>query len=734
MCSLSKATSTSSQTTVGSESNKQDMSPLSVDTEDSFSSLLEFASNNECKAFQTLVEKNPLAIDEVGLWYVRKKGSKQIVLEHRTPLMVAATYGSLDVIKFIISQPAVNVNLACGPDKCTALHCAASGGAVNAVDIVRLLLAVGADPNIKDANGQRAVDVIVAPPKVLGFKASLEEMLLSNVSDGSTGECKLRVSISSSNYSPSLSSSTDNGSPCSPSDLVSPMMSKFDDVPVGAISEKKEYPVDPSLPDIKNSIYSTDEFRMFSFKVRPCSRAYSHDWTECPFVHPGENARRRDPRKFHYSCVPCPDFRKGACRRADMCEYAHGVFECWLHPAQYRTRLCKDGTSCARRVCFFAHTPDELRPLYVSTGSAVPSPRSSAASAMDMAVALSLLPGSPSSASAMSPSAFNQPMSPAAFNQPMSPSGNSSHSSMAWPQPNVPTLHLPGSNMQSSRLRSSLSARDIPPEDLHLLQDMDAQQLLLNDWACLSQSRPSSLSLNRSGRPKTLTPANLEELFSAELGSSPRYADQASSAGAFSPSHRSAVLNQFQQQQNMLSPINTNVFSPKNGDHPLLQASYGVSSPGRMSPRSMEPISPMGSRPNAFAQREFQQQQQIRSLSSRDFGSNNVSMVESPVNNSWSKWSSPSGKVDWSVNGDEHSWLPRSSSFDLNKNGEEPDLSWVQSLVKESPPEMKDKLSAPVVSAAPSGEGLKSNSQVDSVDHTVLGAWLEQMQLDQLVV
>ncbi|KAA8544596.1 hypothetical protein F0562_022608 [Nyssa sinensis] len=84
---------------------------------------------------------------------------------------------------------------------------------------------------------------------------------------------------------------------------------------------------------------------MSSFKVRPCSRAYSHDWTECPFVHPRENARSRDPRKYHYSCVPCPNLRKGAYRRRDMCEYAHGAFECWLHQAQYRTRHCKDGTS-----------------------------------------------------------------------------------------------------------------------------------------------------------------------------------------------------------------------------------------------------------------------------------------------------------------------------------------------------------------------------------------------------
>ncbi|KAJ0502302.1 putative transcription factor C3H family [Helianthus annuus] len=665
MCSgpdQSKSGSSSTSKTEDKKPNKMVMSSLTVETEDSFSSLLEYAANNDFEGFKRSIEIDPSAIDEVGLWYVRKKGSKQIVLEHRTPLMVAATYGSVSVLKLIISQPKVDVNFSCGPDKCTALHCAASGGSVDAVEVVKLLLSVGADPNIEDANGHRPVDVIVVPPKLSGIRSSLEELLMNSSSDGS------------------------------------------------------------SLPDIKNSIYSTDEFRMFSFKVRPCSRAYSHDWTECPFVHPGENARRRDPRKFHYSCVPCPDFRKGACRRADMCEYAHGVFECWLHPAQYRTRLCKDGTSCARRVCFFAHTPEELRPLYVSTGSAVPSPRSSAAGAsvMDMAAALNLLPGSPSS-SVMSPS----------FSQQMSPSGNGGqHCSAGWSQPNVPTLHLPGSNLQSSRLRSSLNARDIPADDLSMLQDIDPQ--LLNDLACYSQSRPGSLSLNRSARSKTLAPANLEDLFSAELTSSPRFSDQAASPGVFSPSHKSAVLNQFQQQQSILSPINTNVFSPKNVDHTLLQASFSVSSPGRMSPRSIDPISPMGARLSAFAQRE-KQHQQLRSLSSRDLGTTNGQFnVGSPVNTptSWSKWGSPTGKVDWSVN-NEFGKLKRSSSFERDNNGvEEPDLSWVQSLVKESPPEMmKNKAAAPHSGngsgvAAPSGEG---------PDHSVLGAWLEQMQLDQLV-
>jgi hypothetical protein len=693
------------------------MNHLTVETEDTFASLLELAANNDVEGFKQSIERDLSCVDEIGLWYGRKKGSKQMVNEHRTPLMVASTYGSIDVIKVILSLSYVDVNRSCGVEKSTALHCAASGGAVNAVDVVKLLLAAGADCNLADANGHRPIDVIVVPPKLQDVRLVLKDLLAA---DGSHVEQNLRVSIATENSnSPPLSPSMENGSPLSGSD--SPTKAKLNDAPLA--SEKKEYPVDPSLPDIKNSIYSTDEFRMYSFKVRPCSRAYSHDWTECPFVHPGENARRRDPRKFHYSCVPCPDFRKGACRRGDMCEYAHGVFECWLHPAQYRTRLCKDGTNCARRVCFFAHTVEELRPLYVSTGSAVPSPRSSTsgATAMDFAAAMSLLPGSPS-ASVMSPQPFSPPMSPSA--------NGLSHSSMAWLQPNVPALHLPGSNLQSSRLRSSLNARDIQAE-YNLLPDFDVQQQqLLSELSSLSQPSLSNNSLNRSGRLKTLAPSNLDVLFSAE-SLSPQYADQALASAVFSPSHKSAVLNQFQQQQSMLSPINTN-FSPKNVDHPLLQASFAS---GRMSPRNVEPISPMSSRVSMLAQRE-KQLQQLRSLSSRELGSNAAAIVGSSVN-TWSKWGSSNGKPDWTLSTDELGKLCRSNSFEFG-NGDGPDLSWVQSLVKESPTEMKDELKMPVsgsiaASASPS-ESSNMNSQIETIDlDTMVGSWVEPLQIDQLV-
>jgi len=119
-------------------------------------------------------------------------------------------------------------------------------------------------------------------------------------------------------------------------------------------------PHDAALEAALNDFNSV-EFRMYRFKVQLCPSAAAHDWTRCPFTHPGEKARRRDPRVHRYSGVTCPDFRKGLCKRGDACPYAHGVFECWLHPTRYRVQMCNDGIACQRSVCFFAHTVDELR-------------------------------------------------------------------------------------------------------------------------------------------------------------------------------------------------------------------------------------------------------------------------------------------------------------------------------------------------------------------------------------
>ncbi|KDD76698.1 hypothetical protein H632_c135p2, partial [Helicosporidium sp. ATCC 50920] len=57
----------------------------------------------------------------------------------------------------------------------------------------------------------------------------------------------------------------------------------------------------PGLPsELDAPEYSTDDFRMFSFKVCRCPKRCVHDWRSCPYAHPTENARRRDPRVVRY--------------------------------------------------------------------------------------------------------------------------------------------------------------------------------------------------------------------------------------------------------------------------------------------------------------------------------------------------------------------------------------------------------------------------------------------------
>lgn len=45
-------------------------------------------------------------------------------------------------------------------------------------------------------------------------------------------------------------------------------------------------------------------------QVTRCTKKYTHDWRSCPFAHPTENARRRDPREFRYCSIACPDYKQ----------------------------------------------------------------------------------------------------------------------------------------------------------------------------------------------------------------------------------------------------------------------------------------------------------------------------------------------------------------------------------------------------------------------------------------
>ncbi|EMS63094.1 Zinc finger CCCH domain-containing protein 50 [Triticum urartu] len=538
--------------------------------------------------------------------------------------------------------------------------------------------------------------------------------------------------------------------------------------PITVDRAKKEYPVDPTLPDIKSSVYASDEFRMFAFKVRPCSRAYSHDWTECPFVHPGENARRRDPRKHPYTAVPCPNFRRpGGCPSGDNCEFSHGVFESWLHPTQYRTRLCKEGAACARRICFFAHDEDELRHVPHNSGAGLLSPRATSSIDMTAAAALGLLPGSPRHF-------VPPPGSPSAVN-------NGGAASAHW--------------LQGSRLRSSFNARDATVEDLGLLLDWESQYL---GALCLPpSSRPQPrLSTGLSIRPTAIAPTSLEDMYASEMAMSPRFTnDQGHSA--YSPAHKSAILNKLHQQKGLLSPVNTNrisrpqprlstglsirptaiaptsledmyasemamsprftndqghsAYSPAHKSAILnkLHQQKGLLSPvntnrmyspraldpaalvhppiGGMSPRSprlMEPTSPMSARFGATVpQREMYEQ--FSNLNKHQLPS-----VGSPRNSNAASWgnvgSSPMGKVDWGVDGEE---LDRLRCPDQPGFAEkEPDAPWGRSL-NSNRGEMQLGMSGGMASG--SANRPDWNNQADLLDQMAIGAWLEQLQTDQ---
>ncbi|KAK7385532.1 hypothetical protein VNO78_31255 [Psophocarpus tetragonolobus] len=653
------------------------------------SALLEFSAADDVIGFKDLVEKEGHDVDGVGMWYGRRVGSKKIGYEERTPLMVASMFGSLAVSSYILGTGGVDVNRASKTDGATALHCAVAGGSATCVEIVKLLLDASADVSAVDANGNRALDLIVP---VVSCIFNPRTRVLQAMLEG-TGDV----------------------------DQASFTLPEVEEQRQGMNTPRvlKDYPVDLSLPDIKNGIYGTDEFRMYTFKVKPCSRAYSHDWTECPFVHPGENARRRDPRKYHYSCVPCPEFRKGSCSKGDACEYAHGIFECWLHPAQYRTRLCKDESGCTRRVCFFAHKPEELRPLYASTGSAIPSPRSysASASALEMGSVSPIALGSPS---VMIPPASTPPLTPSGASSPIAGS--------MWSQSNV---SVPALQLHRSRLKTSSTARDIDLdiELLGLETHRRRQQLMMDEISGLSSpsnwksSMPSSPSFHvplsdHSGELNRLSgmkPTNLEDIF-----------------GSVDPS----ILSKFhgisldvagpQLQSPTGIQIRQNVNQQLGGYSSSLSTSNVMGSRSfRLEPSGEATTVPLNPRASAFAKRS-------QSFIERSVV-NHHSELPSPNPSTFSNWGSPDGKLDWTINGEELNKLRKSASFAFRSSNspltkastkmranvdDEPDVSWVNSLVKDAPLE--------------SGDYSIEDQQKQCHNGTdAIPAWLEQLYLEQ---
>ncbi|RRT33864.1 hypothetical protein B296_00054514, partial [Ensete ventricosum] len=611
--------------------------------------LLELAASDDLAAFKRAVEEDGYSVDAAALWYGRSS-DRGMGYQQRTPLMIAALYGSTAVIGYILAGHPAEAARRAASDGATALHCAAAGGSAASLEAVKLLIGASADVvDALDASGNRPGDVIARQSSTTAAK-SLEVLLKAPV-------CP-RVS------SPAKEEPAKQG-------------------------EKKEYPPDLTLPDIKTGIYGTDEFRMYTFKVKPCSRAYSHDWTECPFVHPGENARRRDPRKYSYSCVPCPEFRKGSCRNGDACEYAHGVFESWLHPAQYRTRLCKDETGCNRRVCFFAHKPEELRTVNPSVasvnGMVSSSPRSSSPglSSLDMATALMLMqqPGSP-----MSPSAASSGLGATAAWV------NQTGGVMTPP----PALQLP-----SSRLKASLSARDLD-FDLDLLGLEGYQQKLIDEITKAASPRANwgTNSLAEGYQQKLIDEITKTASPRANWGTNSLAASRISEYSDLLGSVDPSLLIQLQglstrqtgaqfQSPSALQKHQSQLLSGYGGN---LSSSPPVAATSSFGLDHAMAKAIMNSRASAFAKRS-QSFCDRGATAGRQSTLSAMTTAAVAAPSLLSDWGSPDGKLDWGVQGEELNKLRKSSSFAFrgaapataSTGMNEPDLSWVHSLVKDGP-------------------------------------------------
>lgn len=63
-----------------------------------------------------------------------------------------------------------------------------------------------------------------------------------------------------------------------------------------------------------------------ALQVAPCHKRYAHDWSTCPYSHPRDAARRRDPRVHPHTGVACPAMKQ-------VCRHALGQRACQMRAA-----------------------------------------------------------------------------------------------------------------------------------------------------------------------------------------------------------------------------------------------------------------------------------------------------------------------------------------------------------------------------------------------------------------
>ena len=133
----------------------------------STSPILAAAASNDLHTVRWLVERESVPVDCSADWLVPdssgvKSGvdGRQLERTRRTPLMVAASHGGLEVLSYLLRAGADPNARSEDSERCTAMHCAASGGSAMSAEAIRLLLLFGADRTAADAHGRLPVDVL----------------------------------------------------------------------------------------------------------------------------------------------------------------------------------------------------------------------------------------------------------------------------------------------------------------------------------------------------------------------------------------------------------------------------------------------------------------------------------------------------------------------------------------------------------------------------------------------
>lgn len=303
------------------------------------------------------------------------------------------------------------------------------------------------------------------------------------------------------------------------------------------------------------------------------------------------------------------------------------------------------------------------------------------------------------------------------------------HSSMV-----PPTLQLPG-----SRLKSALSARDMDLDiELLGLENRRRQQQLMDEISGLSSpsgwnsplSNTSAFAaspgdrtgeLNRFGR---MNATNLDDIFgSLDPALLPQLQGLSMDVSASQLQSPTAMKMRQNMNQQLRSSYGTSLSSsPVRGS-----SSFGVD------PSGAAAASVLNARSAAFAMRS---QSFIERSSVKGHSGLSSPGAPSVMPSTLMDWGSPNGKLDWRLQGEELNKLRKSASFGFRSNGgsyasaaasmpatvNEPDVSWVQSLVKDAPPGKPGQLGF---------EEQQQQCHLDTGGSEMLPAWVEQLYMEQ---